>query len=159
MKVCAKCKIEKPLLDFHRRGDAKHRHRSRCIPCYRETLNAKWIKTRTKMTDDARVASIKSAQKRFNSKPGRKAKQAHQQRLRVAAKLNATPKWLTENQLAHIRAHYETAQIIKREFGELLEVDHIIPLRGKDVCGLHVPWNLQLMAKSANCQKSNKYEN
>ena len=37
-------------------------------------------------------------------------------------------------------------------------VDHIIPLHGKLVSGLHVESNLQVITQAANCTKSNKYE-
>ena len=69
-----------------------------------------------------------------------------------AKKLNATPKWLTAKQLEEIQQIYTKA----RELG--LEVDHIIPLQGKNVCGLHVPWNLQLLTRQQNASKSNKID-
>lgn len=67
--------------------------------------------------------------------------------LRRARKLNATPSWLTKAQKRAISKFYEQAQI------QGLTVYHIIPLRGKAVCGLHVPWNLQLLTKGENSRK------
>ncbi len=70
--------------------------------------------------------------------------------IRRARKLMATPKWLTEKQKAEILSFYKSAN----DLG--LEVDHIIPLRGENVCGLHVPWNLQTLTATENRRKGNK---
>jgi hypothetical protein len=76
---------------------------------------------------------------------------------RRAIKLQRTPKWLTEKQKSHIKAYYETATILSNYLGIKLHVDHIIPLQGEIISGLHVPENLQLMVASANCSKGNSY--
>jgi hypothetical protein len=74
---------------------------------------------------------------------------------RRAAKLNATPPWLTKDQLKEIAKFYTLAKELQWLSDEPLEVDHITPLQGENVSGLHVPWNLQILPKSANCSKGN----
>ena len=68
---------------------------------------------------------------------------------RRAAKLKATPAWVDDNALL---------EVYKKASASKLEVDHIVPLRGKTVCGLHVPWNLQLLTKSENARKGNRLQ-
>ena len=68
----------------------------------------------------------------------------------------ATPAWLTKDQRDHIKQLYLKAQELTKLSGVQYEVDHIIPLLNESVCGLHVPWNLQVIPKSENLKKSNK---
>ena len=69
---------------------------------------------------------------------------------------NATPVWLTAEQRKQIRNIYKEAQLLAKETGQKYAVDHIVPLMGKEVCGLHVPWNLQILTFEENLRKSNK---
>ncbi len=72
-----------------------------------------------------------------------------------AKKLNASPKWLTKEQLSDITAYYRVAKKLEEVTGEKFHVDHIHPLQGKEVNGLHVPWNLQVLSATENLSKNN----
>lgn len=73
-----------------------------------------------------------------------------------ASKLNATPKWVTKDMFLEIERYYLEAVTITEKTGILMHVDHMVPLQGKTVCGLHVPWNLQVLTAIENCAKHNK---
>ena len=68
----------------------------------------------------------------------------------------ATPPWLTRKQKTEIRQLYQIAITMTKTTGEQYVVDHIVPLRSPDVCGLHVPWNLRVITQEENLKKSNK---
>jgi hypothetical protein len=73
-----------------------------------------------------------------------------------AYKLQRLPSWITKTELDEIACFYRTAQKLSIETGVKHHVDHIIPLRGKCVSGLHVPWNMQIITAKENMEKSNK---
>ena len=78
---------------------------------------------------------------------------ASHQATRRAMKIKATPKWVS---LKEIKAVYAERDRIRGETGEEHHVDHIVPLKHKDVCGLHVPWNLRVITAAENMAKGNK---
>lgn len=77
---------------------------------------------------------------------------------RYTLKLRACPKWLTEDEHWMIEQAYALAKMREQVCGGKWHVDHIVPLRGKTVSGLHVPWNLQVIPASVNCAKRNTWK-
>ena len=76
---------------------------------------------------------------------------------RKAAKIQRTPKWLNNIYFERIQTQYKLAEILTKLHNESWHVDHIIPLQGKLVSGLHVPNNLQVLKGSENCSKQNNF--
>jgi hypothetical protein len=75
---------------------------------------------------------------------------------RNAAKLERTPAWLNDVHLKEIKELYIIASELSWLSEGGLTVDHIVPLQGDNVSGLHVPWNLQVLPASYNYSKGNK---
>lgn len=168
MKTCSRCGIAKPETEFSKDKGKKDGLHSRCKPCNRAVVSA-WQKTPNGRTKHAENS------KRWRNVPKNKASHARavnrwqysergKARRRIiganyhASKLHRTPPWLTESQLAEISQFYEWAKELQWLSNQPLEVDHIVPLQGKNVCGLHVPWNLQILPQDLNRRKSNSFD-
>lgn len=76
---------------------------------------------------------------------------------RISAKMQRTPRWLTKDHLWMISEIYDLAARRTSATGAKWEVDHVVPLRGKSVSGLHVPWNLQVIPLEHNRSKGNSF--
>lgn len=84
-------------------------------------------------------------------------KARHYANMRHAVRMQRTPCWLTEYDRALIQRKYTLASRKTESTGERWVVDHILPLQGKLVSGLHVPANLRVVKEITNLRKHNKY--
>ncbi len=176
MKTCTKCNTIKEVSMFHK-GNNPDGYRTWCKYCvsiYKKQYkidNAERIK-KVQQVYDAVHNPLRKAyfQQRYLDqkqkidaaiKAYRKAnldKHAAKQTKRRAARLSRTPAWLTADDHWLIEQAYELAALRTKMFGFYWEVDHVLPLQGKTVSGLHVPTNLQVISATLNRQKNNQYE-
>ena len=139
VKHCSMCDQEKPLHRFHTRNRKRKDGSSYATP-YSHCKDCRRVDNR----------------KHSNSPTGKKSKQQRRV-MRDRRNKQATPKWLSQEQKQQIVAIYEHMRDCRAVTGEEYHVDHIVPLRGENVCGLHVPWNLQVLPAYVNITKSNSY--
>lgn len=161
MKTCSKCKQEKELSDFYKNKSQKDGYQNCCKACM-NTINNNWQKQNKEkakeFTQEWRKNNsehVKEVSKKWRqSNKGCISSHAAKRR---NSKFLRTPKWLSKDQLNEIKKEYELAAWCSKVTGILYHVDHIVPLRGKDVSGLHVPWNLQVIPAVENLSKGNKH--
>jgi len=155
MKRCTICKEELELDLFGKDKSRRDGLSAKCKPC------AKLVAQRRKNKDPdlfRKKAAVHMRKHRSNlDKTDLLATWREQTATRRARKMSATPDWLTGTQKAHIKRTYKLAQLMSEIADQQYHVDHIIPLRGEGVCGLHVPWNLRVIPAEVNLQKSNSY--
>jgi hypothetical protein len=158
--LCRKDSINKAQRAWYKANRKEHKAKNRrWHAANREKVAARNTKRLADPVVRARMQKVSCewylANRKKNNARGLKwcrdnpAKAAAKAALRRASKLQATPKWLTRGHKIAIMGFYRRA----KELG--LTVDHIVPLKGETVCGLHVPWNLQLLTLSENSSKSN----
>lgn len=165
-KLCTKCGEQKPRESFYKRTSAKDKLHPHCKICSAKSAHDFYLKNRGKykhkQKEYQKTFKENNPQKLFEiQKRYRDAnKDQHNARTakRRAAKLQRTPAWLTKEQLDEIETFYTAALAFRLFTGLTYHVDHIIPLQGKNVSGLHVPWNLQVIPATDNLKKSNLFE-
>lgn len=162
MKSCTQCHQLKAMTEFHKDKSRADGFRDRCKACVRAYMSIHYKKNSERIK--AKVAEWVDANRtRHNAKCAKwvsanPAKVNARTARRYASKTKATPKWLTADDHWLIEQAYELARLRTKMVGIQFEVDHIAPLRGQLVSGLHVPWNLQVVPSKTNRVKSNTFE-
>jgi hypothetical protein len=183
MKTCTKCKIDKELEKFRKEKRRLSGYGPICKECSNKINNIAYHKNPEKAKAStmrwmrANPESNKAAVRKYRAKNPEQCKErtrkwrkdnpelqrkfvreykarnpekerawARAWRRRVR---QATPKWLSKEQRQQIVEIYKNCP-------KGYQVDHIIPIRGKNISGLHVPWNLQYLTSIENARKGNR---
>ena len=157
--VCIKCQTNQPVCEFLLRNDTGKR-RSVCRAC-RSAQNAKW---KDKNREHVRSSGLKWQRQNREKCRASSSAWAKKNKPKICSntiaynsrKAKAQPSWLSAIQLAQISEMYDVALAKTTQTGIVHHVDHIYPLKGVECCGLHVPWNLQVIPAVENISKSNK---
>lgn len=150
-KYCPRCETTRLLINYNKNKTRKDGLSGWCKKCINE--NNKVYRSQIQSIK-IRAVWLKSYRQ---ADPGRTLAWTRQRQL---SKLKRTPLWLTKEQIAEIKSYYVLAKELQwlSTPTDPLTVDHIVPLNGKNVSGLHVPWNLQILPMSLNSAKGNCHE-
>lgn len=167
-KKCNKCSKEKPLGAFSKDSQLRDGFRNDCKECQRE-YDKNWRKNNSErcrtnglkwVADNREKSNGYKAKWRLNNSDKDKTCKLewaikNKQKINEYAKQRArrikqaTPFWLTQEEKADIVDMW-----LSRPDG--FQVDHIVPIQGKDFSGLNVPWNLRYLDRIENIRKKNK---
>jgi len=160
-KTCKTCAVAKSITDFYKQSvRGTYGVRGTCKACdnikkveYRKQLGNILLE-RKRQNYVKHQASILPKKKEYRQNNRGKINALVAARKQIIKQ--RTPTWLTKDDKWLIKEIYEFAALRTKFFGFSWHVDHIIPLQGKTVSGLHVPNNLQVIPAMENIRKKNK---
>lgn len=156
LKTCRKCGVDKPLELFPKQKQNKDGRHSHCKTCRSQYDTTRYdSKKRSELYfKDVETERQKRRDYYMRNKGAYYVRRAHQR----AGLLYRIPKWLTDEDHLKINCIYSICKMLNKYGNERYEVDHIVPLRGKTVWGLHVPSNLRILPQRLNRSKGNKHD-
>lgn len=146
---CKQCLLAKRAADYQQRRVEIRKINNRAGQKFREA-NRDRERERTRVTSAKRRAEGRDSYEVWRKRyPERKAAKESRRRAYKGAAAAIGDK-------VAIQRFYDEAKRLTRETGIQHHVDHIHPLNGKNFCGLHVEWNLQVLVGVENIRKGNR---
>ena len=140
MKVCSYCKIEQETTNFYKHKKNSDGLQSRCKECSKLAV-LKWQKDHPETVNNKNSVWKNATKVWLTPKAKAYTKDRH------ARRRTQTPVWTNKKEVLEFYLHCPQG----------FHVDHIIPLKGETVSGLHVIENLQYLPALLNLQKGNRY--
>jgi hypothetical protein len=171
VKTCSKCQVEKVVDQFHKGAvwckacvseydkAIYQKKREEVIASkrqYRKDNKEKVAKALRKWAQEnaERIREYQKAYRKvYYTNPEKLAMRNLDAATRRFAQRQATPEWADKKAMLGI---YKQARQMTQETGTEYHVDHIVPLLGRNVCGLHTEQNLQILSAVENSRKNNK---
>jgi 5-methylcytosine-specific restriction endonuclease McrA len=176
MKTCSKCKIAKSLTEFGKDKKMKDGVRYCCKQCNnaasvawalaypdrKKAARVKYVTTHPEANAASKAVYRKNNKEKIAVNNAQYRKENPEKNTSYGAsyrakKALATPAWLSQEQSLQIADFYKMAKELESVFPWKQHVDHVVPIKNTKVCGMHVPWNLQILSVTANLAKGNKY--
>lgn len=164
MQQCRRCKQVKPSEAFYNTKRTVSGLYERCKICCKiqneenkeaRKRYAKTVKGRSARRKYHQSESYDVIQKIYHgSAKGRASLRSNCAKRKKKIK-QATPKWVDQSAITSV---YVKAAQLEKQTGIKYNVDHIIPLINEEVCGLNVPWNLQILSETDNKIKGNSFD-
>jgi len=167
--------MEKEITEFYVAASTKDRLCKQCKECVLKKRKNHWIENKEKIKPkreafysknkeniNRRRRDIRRENPEVHRKKNREWNKNNTDKKRAYSaqykynKKEATPSWLSKFDREYIRHLYIQANNLENITGDRYHVDHIVPLKGENVCGLHVPWNLDVITAEENMSKGNK---
>ena len=162
MKVCSKCKIEKPYTEFYKaskcRINVTDGYRAACKKCTNIENRDSWKKhnvernqNKAKYRENNRSSIRAKLKKHYEENKGYYFSKDKARKLRLQQSTLGDVPWSSV-----IKPFRDKAKEMTSKTGIKHVVDHIMPLKGKNSSGLTVPWNLRVIPERFNQVKGNK---
>jgi hypothetical protein len=167
-KVCRICKIDKDMNLYPLSWYSKKPCGNLCKKC-KGDKDKEWNKNNIEKVKEYNKKKYSKHREKINLK-SKKWRERHPEYLKEWKKQNphknsehkGKRKNIFKNQSNIINAidesSYKNIYDLRMELGNEFQVDHIVPIIHPKVCGLHVPWNLQILTKSENGTKKNSFD-
>ena len=152
-KQCFKCGVTQPIDNFYQHPRMADGHLNKCKSCAKHDVSVNYRANRSYYQEYEREREKRSERRAAKSVYAKRWNRVHTDRKnaysaeRRACRRRACPRWMSRTDLKRL---YENCP-------EGMVVDHIVPLINPNVCGLHVPWNLQYLTPAENSSKGNRF--